>query len=72
VMYEPHSLFVSLDEDREKKEGDRLRFYGKWMGQLWPDEEKYWQEDGVTQEALAKLYRAMLEPQASEAQAEAG
>jgi hypothetical protein len=72
VMYEPQSLLVSLDEDGDRKEGDRLWFYGKWMGQLWPDEEKYWQEDGVTQEELAKRYRALLEPQGTEAQAEAG
>lgn len=72
VMYEPHSLFVSLDEEPERREGDRLWFYGKWMGQLWPDEEKYWQEDGVTQEALMQLYRAILDPQPAEAQAEMG
>ncbi|MGH7768952.1 MAG: hypothetical protein ACREQP_16015, partial [Candidatus Binatia bacterium] len=71
VLYEPQSLLVSLDEEKDRKEGDRLRFYGKWMGRLWPDEEQYWQEDGVTQEELAKRYRAMLEPQAAEAQSEA-
>jgi hypothetical protein len=72
VMYEPQSLLVSLDEDRDRKEGDRLRFYGKWMGELWPDEEKYWQQDGVTQEALMQLYRALLAPEPAAAQAEAG
>jgi hypothetical protein len=71
-MYEPQGLLVSLHEEPERKEGDRLWFYGKWMGQLWPDEEKYWQEDGVTQEELAKRYRALLEPRAAEIQAEAG
>jgi hypothetical protein len=72
VAYEPQSLLVSLDEGRDKMAGDRLWFYGKWMGQLWPDEEKYWQEDGVTQEALTQLYRALLELQAEEARTEAG
>jgi hypothetical protein len=27
------------------------------MGSLWPDEERYWQEDDVTQEKLLQLYR---------------
>lgn len=71
VMYEPQSLFVSLANDREKKEGDRLWFYGKWMGELWPDEEQYWQEDGVTQESMLALYGATFTAHPGDAGAEA-
>lgn len=68
IMYEPKSLFLSLAEEREKKAADRLWFYGKWMGQLWPDEERYWQEDGLTQERLLELYRGIVGAEAPDAQ----
>jgi GT2 family glycosyltransferase len=68
VLYEPQSLFLSLNEDAERREADRLWFYGKWMGLLWPDEERYWQEDGVTQERLLELYSGIVGPESSDPQ----
>jgi hypothetical protein len=68
VLYEPQSLFLSLNEDAERREADRLWFYGKWMGRLWPDEERYWQEDGVTQERLLELYGGIVGPESPDPQ----
>ena len=56
ILYQPQSVLVSMSEAEEKSDADRLWFYAKWMGQLWPDEERYWQEDGLTQEKLLQLY----------------
>jgi Glycosyl transferase family 2 len=63
IMYEPQSVLISLSEPQGKSDADRLWFYGKWMGNLWPDEERYWQEDGVTQEKLLELYRQIRGPE---------
>jgi hypothetical protein len=57
VVYQPQSVLVSVGDAEEKSDADRLWFYAKWMGSLWPDEERYWQEDDVTQEKLLQLYR---------------
>ncbi len=71
IIYEPKSLFLSLSGEREKKAADRLWFYGKWAGRLWPDEERYWQEDGVTQELLLRLYRSFADTDGPEAPVQA-
>jgi hypothetical protein len=57
VVYQPQSLFAVTSEEEARNDSDRLWFYGKWMGNLWPDEERYWQEDGLSQEKLLQLYR---------------
>ncbi len=71
VVYEPQSLFLSLNEDAKRREADRLWFYGKWMGRLWPDEERYWQEDGVTQKRLLELYGGIVHSEPSDGRVEA-
>jgi hypothetical protein len=61
VLYQPQSVLVSLTDAAAKSDADRLWFNAKWMGSLWPDEERFWQEDGVTQEKLLQLYRQIAE-----------
>jgi GT2 family glycosyltransferase len=60
VFYQPQSVLASMSEADEKSDADRLWFYGKWTGHLWPDEERYWQEDGLTQEKLLQIYRQVI------------
>jgi hypothetical protein len=68
IVYEPESLFLTTAQKPERSEGDRLWFYGKWMGHVWPDEERYWKEDGVTQERLLELYAGIVRPEPSDPQ----
>ncbi|MBI4522634.1 MAG: hypothetical protein HY695_02345 [Deltaproteobacteria bacterium] len=56
VVYTPHSLLLNPGEKDTQHEGDRLRFYGKWVGHLWPDEELYWKKDGLDHQKLSTLY----------------
>jgi hypothetical protein len=58
--YIPHSLCVTCETGDEKNIGDRLRLYGKWVGHLWPNEERYWQEDGLDNKMLVRLYQTQL------------
>jgi hypothetical protein len=68
ILYEPESLFLTIAQKPERSEGDRLWFYGKWMGHVWPDEERYWMEDGVTQERLLELYAGIVRLEPSDPQ----
>jgi hypothetical protein len=56
ILYTPESLFVSLSSPKAGDD-DRLSFFGKWVGHLWPDQDSYWSEDRLDPEKLADLYR---------------
>jgi GT2 family glycosyltransferase len=60
TKYTPYSVCLTLEAEGEKDAADRLRFYGKWVGNLWPNEECYWQEDGVDNRMLAQLYQNQI------------
>jgi GT2 family glycosyltransferase len=63
ILYTPESLFLSLDGLKVSSDEDRLRFFAKWVGYLWPDQDLYWAEDRLDPEKLAELYRhAVSEP----------
>jgi len=57
ILYTPESLFVSLDTVKASNDEDRLSFFAKWVGHLWPDQDSYWAEDRLDPEKLADLYR---------------
>jgi hypothetical protein len=38
---------------------NRIRFFSRWAGQLWQDDEAYLKEDGLTHDALSALYREL-------------
>jgi len=56
ILYTPESLFVSLSTAKASDD-DRLSFFGKWVGHLWPDQDSYWSEDRLDPEKLSDLYR---------------
>ena len=39
---------------------NRIRFYSKWTGAVWQDDEVYLQEDGLTHDALSAMYRELV------------
>lgn len=60
TKYTPHSVCLVPAQDGDKSAADRLRFYGKWVGSLWPNEAAYWQEDGFDNKMLQQLYQAHI------------
>jgi GT2 family glycosyltransferase len=38
---------------------NRIRFYSKWTGSVWQDDETYLGEDGLTHDALSAMYREL-------------
>lgn len=57
TKYTPHSVCLTLGRETEEDAADRLRFYSKWVGRLWPSENEYWQEDGLDNKTLQRLYQ---------------
>lgn len=55
-LYVPESLFVVLNDERSEADADRRRFFSKWVGYLWPDQDKAWAEDGLDSKSLLSLY----------------
>lgn len=61
TIYTPESLFLSLETvQRSDHEQDRLHFFAKWVGQLWPDQETFWAEDRLDPHGLSTLYKNLL------------
>ncbi len=58
--YVPASLFIALNEDKNQYQSDRLRFFSKWVGHLWPDQAAAWAEDGLDPQSLSSLYEDVL------------
>ena len=59
ILYTPESLFISLSTAKAGDD-DRLSFFGKWVGHLWPDQDSYWAEDRLDPEKLTDLYQHMV------------
>jgi glycosyltransferase involved in cell wall biosynthesis len=61
VLYTPSSTILRVQASwLPNPEQDRLncyRFYGRWTGSLWQDDDRYLEEDGLTHDDLSSLYR---------------
>jgi GT2 family glycosyltransferase len=61
VLYTPRSISVrTVDNWRPTPEQERtncFRFYGRWTGSLWQNDEQYLKEDGFDHDSLSALYR---------------
>jgi GT2 family glycosyltransferase len=61
VLYTPRSISVrTADNWRPTPEQDRVncfRFYARWTGSLWQNDEHYLKEDGFNHDSLSALYR---------------
>lgn len=61
VLYTPQSTILrtagSWEPTQPDDELNRMRFYARWMGSLWQDDERYLTEDGLDHDTLAALYR---------------
>ncbi len=60
TIYAPESLFFSLKTPQTANAEDRVRFFAKWVGELWPDQDAYWAEDEMDSNKLSELYRASI------------
>ena len=60
IAYTPESLFISLSGASQDDAADRLRFFAKWVGYLWPDQETYWAEDQLDPTKLSGLYQSVM------------
>jgi len=61
VLYTPSSTILRVQASwLPNPEQDRLncyRFYGRWTGSLWQNDDRYLEEDGLTHDDLSSLYR---------------
>jgi GT2 family glycosyltransferase len=61
VLYTPSSTLLRVQPSwLPSPEQDRLncyRFYARWTGSLWQDDDRYLEEDGLTHDKLSALYR---------------
>ena len=62
ISYTPESLFLSLEMVEADEPEDRIRFFSKWVGNLWPDQGVYWAQDQTGPERLAEMYKGLLNP----------
>jgi GT2 family glycosyltransferase len=60
VAYTPESLFICLGSDVQDHASDRLHFFAKWVGYLWPDQDSYWAEDQLNPIKLSGLYQEVI------------
>ncbi len=61
TSYTPESLFISLKTPKSATDGDRVRFFARWVGYLWPDEDAYWAEDDMDPKKLSELYQTSID-----------
>jgi GT2 family glycosyltransferase len=63
VLYTPRSTMTrrvaSWQPEPEQDRSSRIYFYSRWTGSLWQDDERYLKEDGLTHDALSRLYREL-------------
>jgi GT2 family glycosyltransferase len=63
VIYTPASSVirqhVTWQVVGEQEQLNRIRFYSKWTGSVWQDDELYLREDGLTHDALSAMYREL-------------
>jgi len=74
VLYTPSSVAALRSINwQPTPEQDRMncsRFYARWTGSLWQNDEQYLKEDGLDRESLSQLYRAIAARLAVEVQQE--
>jgi GT2 family glycosyltransferase len=63
IVYTPECRTVrqvgSWEPSADWKADNCIRFYSKWPGHLWQDDEHYLKEDGLTHDMLSALYREL-------------
>lgn len=61
ILYTPRSLSIRTAETwpttTEQDRSNCFRFYARWAGSLWQNDEHYLKEDGLTHDSLSVLYR---------------
>jgi len=61
VLYTPGCVMTRVAASwqvvPEKDVLSRIRFYSKWTGSLWQNDERYLREDSLTHDSLSALYR---------------
>jgi hypothetical protein len=60
VAYTPETLLICLETAGQEDAADRLRFFAKWAGFLWPDQDGFWAQDDTNPARLAALYEEVL------------
>jgi GT2 family glycosyltransferase len=62
VLYIPSSVSISVNASwlpsAEQDRLNRYRFYARWTGHMWQDDDAYLKEDGLSHAELSALYRA--------------
>ncbi len=73
ALYTPQSTILraagSWEPSPQQDQTNCIRFYARWTGSLWQDDERYLQEDGLDHDSLSALYRDLAARLAVEAQA---
>ncbi|MCS6927181.1 MAG: glycosyltransferase [Candidatus Binatia bacterium] len=63
VLYTPRSTLLrtgaSWEPTPQQDHTNRLRFYTRWIGSLWQDDDRYLAEDGLDHDSLALLYKEL-------------
>jgi GT2 family glycosyltransferase len=63
ILYTPECVTIaqsaSWQSATDDETANRIRFFSKWTGYLWQDDEHYLAEDGLTHDALSALYREL-------------
>ena len=76
ILYTPGCVLTRLAASwlpaAEKDVLNRIRFYSKWPGGLWQNDERHLREDGLTHDGLSALYREFAARVAAGAAALAG
>jgi GT2 family glycosyltransferase len=63
ILFSPASVVtrgdVTWQAMGESEQLNRIRFYSKWTGSVWQDDESYLREDGLTHDTLSAMYREL-------------
>ena len=61
ILYTPESTILhtvpSWEPTLEQDRSNRIRFFARWAGSVWQDDDAYLQEDGLDHDRLSALYR---------------
>jgi len=64
VFYTPRSILLRATPgwlpNAEQDLLNRYRFYARWAGHMWQNDDQYLDEDGLTHEGLSALYRDLV------------
>jgi hypothetical protein len=63
ILYTPRSVvkreYLTWSATEDVDTFNRIRFYSKWTGHLWQDDEQYLREDGLTHDDLTRMYKEL-------------